>query len=59
MTELRRVVKERDDIDDLEFAELITDATLMMVEGNDPQDILQEIFGLEPDYMFDLLEEMS
>lgn len=34
----------------------LRDARMRVVDGEDPESILYTEFGLEPDYMFDLLE---
>lgn len=59
MTDLRRIVKERDEVTDEEFEHMVDEARDCLDSGEDPQDVLQEIFGLEPDYIMDLIEEMS
>ena len=41
---------ERDDAEDL-----LRDARAAVEEGEDPEEILADWFGLEPDYVFDLL----
>lgn len=54
-TELFKVLKARDGGDDdslIEWLVEVADRT----EDTDPEDILQEEFGLEPDYVFDLLD---
>lgn len=33
----------------------IAEARKMIDEGYDPEELLHEVFGLEPDYVFDLL----
>jgi len=47
---MRRDGMERDDAEDL-----LQDARAAVEEGEDPEEILQDFFGLEPDYVFDLL----
>ena len=58
-TELRKIIKERDDITDEEFDCMIDEARDCLDSGEDPQDVLQEIFSIEPDFIMDLIEEMS
>lgn len=36
--------------------EAINDAKARIAEGADPEEILHDEFGLEPDYVFDLLD---
>lgn len=57
-TEFRRTVKERDEMNDEEFLELLKVAADDLNCGDDPQDILEELFELEPDYLDDLLNEL-
>lgn len=47
---MRRDGMERDDAEDL-----LQDARAAVEEGEDPEEILEDWFGLEPDYVFDLL----
>lgn len=56
MSELREVLMRRDGLVREEAEELIADARRRVVMGGeDPEEILLEEFGLEPDYLFDLL----
>lgn len=54
-TELFKVLKARDGGDDDSLIEWLVGVADTM-EGTDPEDILQEEFGLEPDYVFDLID---
>lgn len=56
MNSLKSVLMRRDEITSQEADELIEDAARMIDDGEDPERILQDEFGLEPDYVFDLLE---
>ena len=47
---MRRDGMERDDAEDL-----LQDARAAVEDGEDPEDVLADWFGLEPDYVFDLL----
>ena len=47
---MRRDGMERDEAEDL-----LQDAREAVEDGEDPEEILQDYFGLEPDYVFDLL----
>lgn len=57
METLAQVLKRRDQLDDAEIHELINDARLRVWAGDDPEEVLADEFGLEPDYVFDLLVE--
>lgn len=54
-TELFKVLKARDGGDDDSLIEWLVEVADRM-EDTDPEDILQEEFGLEPDYVFDLID---
>ena len=56
MTELERVMMRRDDLTLEEVREMIEEAKMLIADGDDPEDVLREEFGLEPDYIFDLLQ---
>lgn len=56
---LKATIMERDGIDSDEADDLIAEARACVEEyGEDPEEVLEEYFGLEPDYVFDLLEGM-
>lgn len=54
-TELFKVLKARDGGDDDSLIEWLV-GVANTLERADPEDILQEEFGLEPDYVFDLID---
>ena len=56
MTELVKVLIRRGDHTLSEIKEMITDARERINDGENPEEILHEEFGLEPDYLFDLIE---
>jgi hypothetical protein len=60
MTNLKQTLIDRDGITEKEAETQIEDARkdlLERIENNeDAYDICQDLFGLEPDYLFDLLE---
>lgn len=57
MTSLKQVLMERDELTSKEADELIAEARRMILEdGENPEEVLYEEFGLEPDYIFDLLD---
>ena len=53
---LKTVIMRRDRLSADEAQELIDDAKASVAEGADPEEILLNDFGLEPDYIFDLLD---
>ena len=59
MSELVKVLMERDDLTREEAEEQVAECTREMhqrlAEGEMPDDICEEYFGLEPDYLMDLL----
>lgn len=50
---VRSIVRERDLVSHAEFDDMLEDFRLMIAGGEDPEEALQEVFGLEPDYIFD------
>jgi len=55
MQPLWEVLVERDGISYDEALTLISDAQARVREGEDPEEILCSEFGLEPDWVFDLI----
>ena len=55
METLLEVLMRRDQLSRVEAISLIEEARERVREGDDPEDVLAEEFGLEPDYVFDLL----
>jgi len=58
MSTLKEVLMMRDNLTADEAMEQIQGAVDRVNEGDDPEDVLYEEFGLEPDYVFDLIELM-
>lgn len=56
MRTLKEVLMTRDGLSPEEADELIQDARQQVLDGTDPEEVLHNEFGLEPDYVFDLLE---
>ena len=56
MESLKEVLMRRDGLTRREAAEAIAEARERVREGEDPEEVLAEEFGLEPDYVFDLRE---
>lgn len=52
---LKQVLMRRDRMSAEEADERIAEAREQVEDGEDPEEILHEEFGLEPDYVFDLL----
>ena len=55
MSDLKTVLMTRNGYSSEEADELIEQARERVNNGEDPEDILMDEFGLEPDYVFDLL----
>lgn len=52
---LKEVLMRRDNMTEEEADIEIGEAHLMVLEGADPEYVLYTLFGLEPDYIFDLI----
>ena len=52
---LKQVLMRRDGLSAAEADELIEEARERVLEGEDPEEILHDYFGLEPDYIWDLI----
>jgi len=52
---LKAVLMRRDGLSAGEAQRLIDEARERVAEGEDPEEVLYEDFGLEPDYFWDLL----
>ena len=57
MSELKKVLMQRDGMSSREADNAIDDAKQRVSDGEDPEDVLADEFCLEPDYIFDLLED--
>ena len=51
---LKQVLMNRDNLTNSEAEESISEMRERMFQGEDPEELLEEI-GLEPDYVFDLI----
>lgn len=49
------ILMRRDGLSLEEAYERLVEARERLADGDDPEEILHEEFGLEPDYLFDLL----
>ena len=52
---LKKILIERDGLSDQEANELISNAKLRVLEGENPEEILEYDFGVDPDYVFDIM----
>lgn len=55
MTEIKQTIMRRDGLTAAEARERVEAARQRVREGEDPEEVLAEEFGLEPDYIFDLI----
>jgi hypothetical protein len=56
MTEsIVEILMRRDGLSKQEAELSVQEARQRVTEGEDPEEVLQDEFGLEPDYIFDLL----
>lgn len=50
-----QILMRRDGETEESAKELLRDARMAVAEGEDPEEVLLDYFGLEPDYIFELL----
>jgi len=55
MATIRQILMQRDGFTSLEADNLVRDARVRVFNGDNPEEILFEEFGLEPDYIFELI----
>jgi hypothetical protein len=55
MYSIKKVIMRRDGLTEAEAEAMIAEARALVLSGDDPEEILYSEFGLEPDYVFDLL----
>lgn len=55
METLKEILMRRDGLSAAEAQDLIDEARERVLEGEDPEEILHDDFGLEPDYLWELL----
>lgn len=55
MNQLVKILMERDGMTLEEAKEMVREAQARVADGEDPEEILHDDFGLEPDYIFELL----
>ena len=56
METLKEVLMRRDGLSSDEADQRIEEARQDVLNGADPEEVLEYDFGLEPDYIFDLIE---
>ena len=56
LPEVARILVQRDDMTPDEAMELLEEARERVRDGENPEEILYEDFGLEPDYIWDLID---
>lgn len=52
---LKAVIMRRDGLTSDQADEMINEAKQMVLEGEDPEEVLLDMFGLEPDYFWDIM----
>ena len=52
---LKEILMRRDSLSDAEAQDLIDAARQAVAEGADPEEVLHDEFGLEPDYFWELI----
>ena len=50
---IRSILRTRDQSSESDIDDLFANATDDIADGIDPEDVLADTFGLEPDYLFD------
>jgi len=55
METLKQVLMRRDRMSEQEADDAIADARLQVARGADPEEVLLDDFGLEPDYFWELV----
>jgi hypothetical protein len=56
MTEsIKSILMERDGMSAEDADDLINEAKEAVCDGENPEEVLEEFFGLEPDYIFEII----
>ncbi len=55
MNKIVEILMERDGYTELDAIEAVNEAKDRVYSGEDPEEVLEEEFGLEPDYIEDIL----
>jgi len=58
MNPIVKILMERDGLTEQEANHSMRIAHGLLLQGEDPEEVLDAEFGLEPDYVFDLIEGM-
>lgn len=53
METIREIIANRDGIGPDEINDLFVEAQDQIADGVDPEEVIADVFGLEPDYLFD------
>lgn len=53
METIREIIATRDGSTHGEIDDLFTEAQAQITDGVDPEEVIADVFGLEPDYLFD------
>lgn len=53
METIREIIARRDGSTPAEIDDLFTEAQAQIADGVDPEEVIADVFGLEPDYFFD------
>lgn len=56
MSEIEEIIINRDGISTTEAYNQLMEARMYVKHGEDPDEVLRREFGLEPDYIFDIVE---
>lgn len=56
MNELKQILMERDGLTEIEAEDILNDLGDLVLAGENPEELLLDELGLEPDYLFDLME---
>ena len=54
MSEIVRILMDRDEMTETEAKEVVAESRARIFDGEDPEEVLYDL-GLEPDYIFDLI----
>lgn len=53
METIRSILRTRDQASESDIDDLFTEAEGQIADGVDPEEVIADVFGLEPDYLFD------
>lgn len=56
MNPLKQILMERDGLTAIEADDILNDLGDLVLAGESPEELLFDELGLEPDYLFDLME---